>query len=276
MDGELYSRQLYVLGLPAMQRIRRANVLLSGLRGLGAEVAKNLVLMGVGSLTLHDPHPTCWADLAAQFFLSEENLGRSRAEASHALLAQLNEAVQISVHTGDITEDLLLAFQVVVLTDSELEEQLKVGAFCHEHGVHFLVAETRGLVGRLFCDFGEDFIVEDPTEVEPVTAAIQDISQGLPGIVTLRGDTNRHPFNDGDLVTFSGIEGMVELNSCSPQPVRVQKDGSLEIGDTTAFSHYLRGGVVTEVKMPKTVRHVSASPSELHQGVHSVPGLILS
>lgn len=48
------------------------------------------------------------------------------------------------------------------------------------------------------------------------------LTQGLPGIVTLRGDTNRHPFNDGDLVTFSGIEGMVELNSCSPQPVRVQ------------------------------------------------------
>lgn len=56
----------YVLGLPAMQRLQEAKVLLSGLRGLGAEVAKNLVLMGVGSLTLHDPHPTCWSDLAAQ------------------------------------------------------------------------------------------------------------------------------------------------------------------------------------------------------------------
>ena len=41
-------------------------MLLSGLQGLGAEVAKNLVLMGVGSLTLHDPHPTGWSDLAAQ------------------------------------------------------------------------------------------------------------------------------------------------------------------------------------------------------------------
>ena len=56
----------YVLGLPAMRRIQGAKVLLSGLQGLGAEVAKNLVLMGVGSLTLHDPHPTCWSDLAAQ------------------------------------------------------------------------------------------------------------------------------------------------------------------------------------------------------------------
>ncbi|XP_007639315.1 ubiquitin-like modifier-activating enzyme 7 isoform X3 [Cricetulus griseus] len=266
MDEELYSRQLYVLGLPAMQRIQRARVLLSGLRGLGAEVAKNLVLMGVGSLTLHDPHPTCWADLAAQFFLSEESLGRSRAEASQAPLAQLNEAVQISVHTGDITEDLLLAFQVVVLTNSKLEEQLKVGTFCHKHGIYFLVAETPGLVGRVFCDFGEDFTVADPTEVEPMTAAIQDISQGLPGIVTLRGDTKRHSFRDGDLVIFSGIEGMVELNNCSPQPVHVQ-NGSLEIGDTSAFSRYLRGGVITEVKRPKTVRHKSLDTALLQPHV---------
>lgn len=56
----------YVLGQCAMQRIQEAKVLLCGLQGLGAEVAKNLVLTGVGSLTLHDPHPTCWADLAAQ------------------------------------------------------------------------------------------------------------------------------------------------------------------------------------------------------------------
>lgn len=267
MDGELYSRQLYVLGLPAMQRIQGANVLLSGLQGLGAEVAKNLVLMGVGSLTLHDPQSTCWADLAAQFFLSEESLGRSRAEASQAQLAQLNEAVQISVHTGDITDDLLLAFQVVVLTDSKLEEQLKVGTFCHKNRICFLVAETRGLVGRLFCDFGEDFTVEDPTEVEPMTAAIQDISQGLPGIVTLRQDTKRQFFYDGDLVIFSGIEGMVELNGGSPQPVRVHKDGSLEIGDTTAFSPYLCGGVVTEVKRPKTVRHKSLDKALLQPRV---------
>nr|XP_021518188.1 ubiquitin-like modifier-activating enzyme 7 isoform X2 [Meriones unguiculatus] len=254
MDEELYSRQLYVLGLPAMQRIKAAKVLLCGLQGLGAEVAKNLVLMGVGSLTLHDPHPTCWADLAAQFFLSEESLGRSRAEASQALLAQLNEAVQISIHTGDITEDLLRGFQVVVLTDSKLEEQLKVGTLCHKCGVYFLMAETRGLLGRLFCDFGEGFTVEDPTEAEPVTAAIQDISQGSPGIVTLRGDAKSQPFYDGDLVVFSGVEGMVELNCHSPQPVRVQ-NGSLVIGDTTTFSRYLRGGVVTEVKRPKSVRH---------------------
>lgn len=255
LDEELYSRQLYVLGLPAMQRLQGAKVLLSGLQGLGAEVAKNLVLMGVGSLTLHDPHPTCWSDLAAQFFLSEQDLGKSRAEASQERVAKLNGAVQVCVHTGDITEDLLLDFQVVVLTASDLEEQLKVGTLCHKHGVCFLVADTRGLVGQLFCDFGENFTVEDPTEAEPLTAAIQHISQGSPGILTLREKDVTQDFRDVDLVTFSGIEGMIELNSCAPRPIRMQEDGTLEIGDTTAFSCYLRGGLVTEVKRPKTVSH---------------------
>ncbi|KAI6051732.1 ubiquitin-like modifier-activating enzyme 7 isoform X1 [Marmota monax] len=255
LDEEIYSRQLYVLGPLAMERIQKAKVLLSGLKGLGAEVAKNLVLMGIGSLTLHDPHPTCWSDLAAQVFLSENDLEKNRADASQKHLAQLNEAVQVFVHTGDITEDLLLNFQVVVLTASKLEEQLKVGTLCHKHGICFVVADVRGLVGQLFCDFGEDFIVQDPTESEPLTAAIQHISQGSPGILTLRREDNRNSFCDGDLVTFSGIEGMVELNGCSPRPIHVQEDGSLEIGDTTTFSRYLHGGIIIEVKRSKTVIH---------------------
>ncbi|XP_068838031.1 ubiquitin-like modifier-activating enzyme 7 isoform X4 [Capricornis sumatraensis] len=277
LDKELYSRQLYVLGLPAMRRIQGAKVLLSGLQGLGAEVAKNLVLMGVGSLTLHDPHPTCWSDLAAQFLLSEQDLGRSRAEASQKLLAELNGAVQVCVYTGDITEDLLLDFQVVVLTASRLEEQLRVGTLCHEHGVCFLVADTRGLVGQLFCDFGKNFTVQDPTEAEPLMATIQHISQGSPGILTLREEADAHHFHTGDWVTFSGIEGMVELNGCDPRPLHVREDGTLEIGDTTAFSRYLRGGAVTEVKRAKTVSHepldtallqprvVAQSPQEVHR-----------
>ncbi|KAL0599887.1 Ubiquitin-like modifier-activating enzyme 7 [Plecturocebus cupreus] len=277
LNEELYSRQLYVLGSPAMQKIRGARVLLSGLQGLGAEVAKNLVLMGVGGLTLHDPHPTCWSDLAAQFLLSEQDLERNRAEASQEVLAQLNRDVKVVIHTGDITEDLLLDFQVVVLTAAKLEEQLKVGTLCHKHGVCFLAADTRGLVGQLFCDFGENFTVQDPTEAEPLTAAIQHISQGSPGILTLRKGANTHYFCDGDLVTFLGIEGMVELNDCAPRSIHVREDGSLEIGDTATFSQYLRGGAITEVKRPKTVRHkslhtallqphvVAQNPQEVHR-----------
>ena len=51
IDESLYSRQLYVLGHEAMKRMSSSNVLVVGLKGLGAEIAKNIALAGVKSLT---------------------------------------------------------------------------------------------------------------------------------------------------------------------------------------------------------------------------------
>uniref|UniRef100_A0A4X2LNW3 E1 ubiquitin-activating enzyme n=1 Tax=Vombatus ursinus TaxID=29139 RepID=A0A4X2LNW3_VOMUR len=264
INEQLYSRQLYVLGTEAMRRLRGSSMLVSGMKGLGVEIAKNLVLAGVGRLTLRDPSPTCWMDLASQFFLSEKDIGQNRAKASLPHLAQLNSDVYISTYDGPLTETVLRGFQVVVLTDSTLKEQLQVGSLCHEHGVHFLVASTRGLVGQLFCDFGEKFIIHDPSEAEPLQSNIGHISQvsGSPGILTVL-EENGHRFQDGDWVTFSDIEGMTELNDCGPLPIRVRDKWTLEIGDTTAFSPYLRSGAITQVKRSQTRSYVSVLVKEI-------------
>jgi len=44
IDEGLYSRQLYVLGTDAMKKMAKSNVLISGLGGLGVEIAKNVCL----------------------------------------------------------------------------------------------------------------------------------------------------------------------------------------------------------------------------------------
>ncbi|XP_040480965.1 ubiquitin-like modifier-activating enzyme 6 isoform X2 [Ursus maritimus] len=47
IDDALYSRQRYVLGDTAMQKMAKSHVFLSGMGGLGLEIAKNLVLAGI-------------------------------------------------------------------------------------------------------------------------------------------------------------------------------------------------------------------------------------
>jgi ubiquitin-activating enzyme E1 len=75
IDEGLYSRQLYVLGHDAMRRMASSDVLISGLGGLGVEIAKNVILGGVKSVTLHD-HATCkLTDLGSQFYLTEADVG---------------------------------------------------------------------------------------------------------------------------------------------------------------------------------------------------------
>ena len=53
IDESLYSRQLYVLGHDAMRQMSSSNVLIVGLHGLGAEIAKNIALAGVKSCLLY-------------------------------------------------------------------------------------------------------------------------------------------------------------------------------------------------------------------------------
>ncbi|TRZ13806.1 hypothetical protein HGM15179_013290 [Zosterops borbonicus] len=244
-----YSRQLYVLGGGA-RRLSRSAVLVSGLRGTGAQVATALVLAGTGRVVLHDCGAVCTADRSQQFLLEESDLGQNRAKASQRALAELNPCVEVEAYTGELSEAFLTSFQVVVLTESPLEEQLHVGNFCHTHGICFIVADAKGLAGQLFCDFGEHFVVDDPAEGDPVSAAVQHISQGNPGVVTCVGteDSYGHPFRDGDLVTFSGVQGMTELNGQKPIPVHVLDDFRLEIGDTSSFSPYRCGGLVSQVQ----------------------------
>jgi ubiquitin-activating enzyme E1 len=98
IDESLYSRQLYVLGHEAMKRMSASNVLIVGLKGLGVEIAKNIALAGVKSLTLYDPAPAAISDLSSQFFLHPQDVGKPRAAVTAPRVAELNAYTPVSIH----------------------------------------------------------------------------------------------------------------------------------------------------------------------------------
>jgi hypothetical protein len=49
---------------------------------------------------------------------------------------------------------------------------------------------------------------------------------------------------------------MEELNGCKPRKVTVKGPYTFTIGDTTGLSDYVRGGIFTQVKMPKIIEFV--------------------
>ncbi|CAG7848457.1 Ubiquitin-activating enzyme E1 1 {ECO:0000269/PubMed:23416107}; AltName: Full=Poly(A)+ RNA transport protein 3 [Serendipita indica DSM 11827] len=256
IDEGLYSRQLYVLGHEAMKRMASSNVLIVGMQGLGVEIAKDLCLAGVKSVTIYDPDLVQLQDLNSQFFLRATDVGKSRADATQPRLAELNAYVPVHVLPGttgqQVTIDQIKDFQVVVLTNTPLSIQLHINEWTHANGVHFIAAETRGLFGSVFNDFGSRFTCVDPTGEQPLNGMIAEIDKGEKAIVTCLDET-RHGLEDGDFVTFSEVEGMTELNGCEPLKVTVKGPYTFEIGDTSKFGDYKRGGIFTQVKMPKII-----------------------
>uniref|UniRef100_A0AAG5DLB0 E1 ubiquitin-activating enzyme n=1 Tax=Anopheles atroparvus TaxID=41427 RepID=A0AAG5DLB0_ANOAO len=252
IDEGLYSRQLYVLGHDAMRRMARSDVLISGLGGLGVEVAKNVILGGVKSVTLHDTAVCTVGDLSSQFYLSAEDVanGRNRAETSCQKLSDLNHYVPTVAYTGELTEEFLQKFRVVVLTLTSPTEQRRIAEITRRHNIALITADTRGLFAQVFCDFGVDFTVYDQNGATPGTAMVASITNDVESIVTCLDET-RHGFEDGDFVTFTEVQGMTELNGCAPMKIKVLGPYTFSIGDTTKLNPYVRGGIVTQVKMSK-------------------------
>ncbi|XP_071157497.1 ubiquitin-like modifier-activating enzyme 1 isoform X6 [Mytilus edulis] len=256
IDESLYSRQLYVLGHEAMKKMANSNVLICGMKGLGIEIAKNVVLAGVKSVTIQDTEQTTWYDLSSQFFLREKDMGKNRAAASLDRLSELNSYVPISASIDPLSESFLKSFQVVVLTNSQLDEQIKLGEYCHANGIKLIVADTKGLFGEVFCDFGESFMVNDSDGEQPISNMVAAVTKDKEGVVTCL-DESRHGYEDGDYVTFSEIKGMTELNGCEARKIKVLGPYTFSIGDTTGLSTYERGGIVTQVKKPKEMKFKS-------------------
>lgn len=191
-------------------------------------------------------------DLASQFYLTEADIGKNRAETSCPQLAELNSYVRTISYTGPLTEEFLSKFRVIVLTNSDAAEQERIGKFAHENDIALIIAETRGLFAKVFCDFGENFTIYDQDGAQPVSTMIASVTHDAQGVVTCLDET-RHGFNDGDYVTFSEVQGMQELNGCQPIRITVLGPYTFSIGDTSKFGEYKSGGVATQVKMPKTI-----------------------
>lgn len=110
-----YDRQLRLWAANGQAALESANILLfnTGSGTVGVETLKNLVLpgmtesrhlpdlrntsllsSGVGNFTIVDDATVTEADLGVNFFLDEDSLGKSRAQACTELLLELNPEVQ--------------------------------------------------------------------------------------------------------------------------------------------------------------------------------------
>jgi len=106
VDEKLYSRQLYVMGHEAQRRMMSSSCLLIGVSGLGVEIAKNVILAGISSLTFYDPYNVNYYDLGGNFYCSEEDVDNNRAAVCKDKLAELNRYVKVQALEGKGLDDM--------------------------------------------------------------------------------------------------------------------------------------------------------------------------
>ncbi|KAH7820121.1 putative Ubiquitin-like modifier-activating enzyme 1 A (Uba1A) [Monocercomonoides exilis] len=250
-----YDRQIHTFGLDAMQKISTSSVLISGMNGVGVEIAKNVILSGIHIVAVHDTCLTKIEDLSTQFYLTEADIGKNRAEQCVKKLAELNEYVQVELVTNALTEETISKYKVVVLCNASESEIQRISAICRKHEIKFMIADISGLFSRIFIDVGSEHNVTDQTGERVKMVAIEGVSNTNPAVVSVV-DGEIHDFSDEDFVQFSLVEGMTEINDLPPAKVQFVSKTKFKVEiDATKFGEYVKNGYVTEVKMPTKVTH---------------------
>ncbi|KAH9872805.1 hypothetical protein J1614_005199 [Plenodomus biglobosus] len=184
----LYDRQIRLWGVQAQEKIRTANILLVNIKALANEIAKNLVLAGIGSITLADHEVVTEEDLGAQFFLTDADVGNNRAQAAAPQVQKLNPRVKVNVLTNDVRliqdPEFYAAYDVIIATDMDFLSSTVLNAGARIARKPFYAGSSHGMYGYIFADLvSHNFVIEreksnraTQTGPESTTRSVQSVS----------------------------------------------------------------------------------------------------
>lgn len=239
-----------------MGKLIKMKVVIVGMRGLGIEIAKNLILAGPNTVFLYDPDMTRINDLGANFYLEERHVGKvSRAEAVREKLNELNPYVKVQVIT-DLdavmkSGDIHVLCQTEMLLNDKHVGHSDLNKHCRENKIGYLGSQTFGPWGFAFVDYGDSHIVTDHNGEQTKNFVVSMIEKGEKTLVTVHED-KRHIYEEGDFVTFREVEGMTEINDSGPYKISKTTPFTFTVDlDSSAFGDYARQGTVENVKVAK-------------------------
>ncbi|KAL9128661.1 MAG: hypothetical protein Q9217_002689 [Psora testacea] len=214
----LYDRQIRLWGLKAQERLRNAKILLITMRALSNEIAKNLVLAGIGSLTVQDDQLVVDDDLGSQFFISEQDVGKNRAEAAAPHLRKLNPRVIVNVDTQNIRAkemEYYMPFDMIIATDLNLSTLSTINAACRLCGRPFYASGTHGFYGYIFADLStHDYVIEREKSNRPTNLTTETPTRSVIAISTKKKEDGKII----EMVTKREIYSPILLANTSPLP----------------------------------------------------------
>ena len=166
VDENLYSRQIILFGIETMTKISKLKILIIGLRGLGIEIAKDIIVSGPNKVIVFDPNKVESRDLGSNFYLSEKDIGKRRDESCINKLKKLNKYVNVDYFEENSIENIINKivdnFNVIVISEIIQKKYiLLLDDISRKNNICLIYSTVIGMSSFIFNDFGENFTIFD-------------------------------------------------------------------------------------------------------------------
>ena len=264
IDLNLYSRQLEIIDLDTMKKLTKMNFLIIGLRGLGVEITKNLILEGPNKVDIYDPNYITINDLNSNYMATKSDINKIRDVTIIEKMRELNPNVECEI-LENINDSLnyenelnfllskIVNYNMVIITEFISKNSLvEINNCCRKLNKGLIYTCAFGLCGFLFNDFGKEHIINNPYEKDDKLYPIKNIKKGEKTIIELEKSLEGFPdLGDEGFIQLNNINGMDELNN------NIYKAKFLSISNyeievnSTNFKDYLYGGFLRVESLPE-------------------------
>lgn len=266
----LYSRQLGSIGIDTMIKLSKMKILLLGLRGLGVEILKNIILEGPYSVDIYDPNFIELEDLNSNFFVSEQNVGEIRDKIIIEKIKDLNPNVQCTVLLQNIQSEennyekelsfileSIKNYDLIIISEFVSKNTIiKINNKCKILNKGLIYTCLLGLCGFLFNYFGDEHLITSPYDRDDNLYPIKNIKKGDKTIIFLEKSLEGFPnIEEEGYIKLINIKGMDELNTNEIYKAKVSKFSEFEIEiNSKNFKDYTYGGFLQAISLPKKMK----------------------
>ncbi|CAG9336032.1 unnamed protein product [Blepharisma stoltei] len=141
-----------MINLAYNSKMEHAKILVVGAGGIGCELLKTLVMVGIDNITVIDIDTIDKSNLNRQFLFRPEHVGRPKAEVAVSTLKELRPSLNVTGIQANITNygnDFFQNFAIVLNALDNLEARRYVNRLCVSTKIPMIDAGTQGKLGQV-------------------------------------------------------------------------------------------------------------------------------
>lgn len=243
-----------------MEKIYQLKILLFGLKGIGIEIAKNLLLSGVKNLDIFDCHICEKRDMGSNFFITEDDLNKRRDEACIFKLKSLNSYAELAIYNGNNIVSDVKNYNLIIITEiMNLDTLIEINNNCRKNKVGFIYTLCLGLACSIFIDFGENHIIKNRDDSPKEICFIKKIIKENGKLIFLIDNSDEEKYNFFKFGIFKKfrsdkLDGKIKkIKFISKEKIEIEE----EIDNDFDIENYKGGGIIEEIEIPETEKFCS-------------------
>lgn len=151
MDS-IYQRTELVIGKNNLEKLKRANICICGIGGVGSYTLEALARIGVGSITIIDKDNVDVTNINRQLIANVNNVGNPKVEEAKKRINSINPEIQITtikdfIDSNNVEQYITDVYDYVVDAIDNVESKIAIIKICKQKNIRIM--SSMGMANRL-------------------------------------------------------------------------------------------------------------------------------